>query len=344
VPPGVDANRLPELRSRRPAAPAALSRLVRSCLLIDMRRRPTAEDVAAKLDGILSRLALEAVTPIPTDDRPPETFGHIEGTDPLRPAVRRDDALALGLHVPTRLTPVRVKPANAPAAPPGDPPANPVAPAPSTNRGLLLAGGAGVLAVGIAAGLALWRSQPSGEEAPAIATAATTVVEGEKADGDAPEPEGAAEDAAAPEPEAVLAEAEGDDAEAEFEPEVEAEPQQEPEPEADTARPDRPPRDTKRSKSKPHPGDPTPTAAHTTDRCAQMRSQAEAAKTSRNWNSVLAKTRERACWTSQAERLLLRVTAYAELERYDECVQTGSGVADSRVATRTKFCRKKGGQ
>jgi serine/threonine-protein kinase len=336
VPPGVDAQRLHDVAERRSGVPESVAKLIRGCLAMDMRQRPTAAEVAARLDAVLGQLAVAGLRDAPGDDRPEKAAGAIEGTDPRQPRVRRGDASALGLEAPPRITPVRV----AAKAKPGAAGAVTKGVAGAEDRrarrvGIVLSVVALGLALSIAGAMALW---PGADDGRAVEAS----VKPDRSPVIAKEPE------VAP----VEAEAEAEDAAAAIEPEVDAEgagvavEPGEPaaESEAKAVPPERessegggrPAKDPGPRKSAPEASGP----AHETPRCEDLRSAADAAKASRNWSAVLSRTRDASCWASKSERTLLRVTALAELGRWEECVRAGSGSADPRIATRTKFCRK----
>jgi bisphosphoglycerate-dependent phosphoglycerate mutase len=94
--------------------------------------------------------------------------------------------------------------------------------------------------------------------------------------------------------------------------------------------------------------EPLPERAHATAAndaaCTEARAQANAAKRTRAWGSVLEATSQRRCWSSAELRMTrsrLRVTAYAELGELERCVKEGAGSRDREIAARTALCRKK---
>lgn len=78
--------------------------------------------------------------------------------------------------------------------------------------------------------------------------------------------------------------------------------------------------------------------------CQQARARANAGRSEREWETVLSATRKRRCWSTSAlrvERARLRVTAFAELGRLEQCIEAGAKSRDPEVADRTTLCRKR---
>jgi serine/threonine protein kinase len=78
--------------------------------------------------------------------------------------------------------------------------------------------------------------------------------------------------------------------------------------------------------------------------CQQARARAVAGRSEREWETVLAATLKRRCWSTSAlrvERARLRVTAFAELGQLEQCITAGAKIRDREVADRTTLCRKK---
>jgi Protein kinase domain len=87
-----------------------------------------------------------------------------------------------------------------------------------------------------------------------------------------------------------------------------------------------------------------PVKGPTAEQCAQGRRKAVGAKDRFDWSGVLRATAEVRCWTSndqRAERKVLRVQAWAELGRFEQCIKEGAGSTDPDVARRTKLCRQR---
>ncbi|MEN8162220.1 MAG: hypothetical protein ABFS41_19270 [Myxococcota bacterium] len=84
--------------------------------------------------------------------------------------------------------------------------------------------------------------------------------------------------------------------------------------------------------------------APTKAECEARRTKANAAKTTRNWKSVLKATGKRACWTGSTPGLVrrrLRVEAHAELGHFAKCVKEGGKSSDQEIRSRVGWCKKK---
>lgn len=308
LPPALDAQGLPDVRERRSDVPDGIAQLIRACLAVDMRMRPTAAEVASRLDGVLGRLAVKGLRELPDDDRPGDVVGAIERRDSISAVMNRAD----GLQAPPRITPVRVAVVK---ATPEEVAARSKPSEEPSSRGAIAVG---LVVLGLV--FAIWATRGMWMSAEAV---------------DEHEPPSKQEDR---EPVVVArADVGGTKRAAEVEP-LEPPPVEPSEPEPVDGSKQRD--DGGASKStRPNPPEPSG-PAHETSRCQEQRSNAESAKASRDWVTVLSKSRDASCWASSAERMLLRVTALAELGRWDECVRVGSGSSDPDVAKRTKFCRK----
>lgn len=77
--------------------------------------------------------------------------------------------------------------------------------------------------------------------------------------------------------------------------------------------------------------------------CERLRGEVTAAKTRRDWTSLLKATSQATCWPGalKLERRRLRVEAFAETGKYDRCVKEGGASSDSQIVARVKWCAKK---
>ena len=93
-----------------------------------------------------------------------------------------------------------------------------------------------------------------------------------------------------------------------------------------------------------NPKDPGPTPPATDEwnetRCAAERQAADKAVGARRWAGALEHTRVGKCWPDKAARTKIRVQAYFELSRYDDCVNAGAGSSDSTVQRTVRRCEK----
>jgi serine/threonine protein kinase len=128
---------------------------------------------------------------------------------------------------------------------------------------------------------------------------------------EAPEPE--LEQPASVEPEA----APKPQPEAEPKPQPEAEPEPQPEPE-------------------PQHSPPPPSIV---DPCEGVVDRARQALADRDWRRAVSLSANRKCWSSQADRTALRVTAFAELGEWSKCVDAGAGSTDPAVRIKVDGCR-----
>jgi hypothetical protein len=74
--------------------------------------------------------------------------------------------------------------------------------------------------------------------------------------------------------------------------------------------------------------------------CGGVEASAEAAKKSRDWATVIRETAKRKCWSSNQERLRLRVEALAQAKRFSECLETANKAKDPQLERWVKFCSK----
>jgi serine/threonine protein kinase len=334
LPPALDPQRLPDVRERRPDVPDGIAQLIRACLAVDMRMRPTAAEVASRLDGVLGRLAVKGLRELPTDDRPGDVVGAIERSDSISAIMNRAD----GLQAPPRITPVRVAvvkatPEQVAAVVKSSAPVE----EPSSRMAILVGVAALAVVFAIWATRGMWMateavddSEPATKQEPAVVARADA---GGTKRADEGEPSAPRVQPAEP---SRVEPSEPPPVEPSQSPRVEP---SEPPAEPDVDHSKRPDDGGSSKSTRPTPPEPSG-PAHETARCEAQRSKAESAKASRDWDTLLARTRDASCWASSAERVLLRVTALAELGRWDECVRVGSGSSDPDVAKRTKFCRK----
>lgn len=75
-----------------------------------------------------------------------------------------------------------------------------------------------------------------------------------------------------------------------------------------------------------------------TQACAKVRQEASDARQSHAWQSVLDATAERKCWARARDRKKLQTQAYMELGRFEDCLRTGEGLADTEVQKWVKLC------
>ena len=72
--------------------------------------------------------------------------------------------------------------------------------------------------------------------------------------------------------------------------------------------------------------------------CDGVEAQARAANDNRSWADVAKLTARKACWSSQNERIRLRVNALSILGRVDECIEAGAGSSDPKVESVVRLC------
>ena len=89
--------------------------------------------------------------------------------------------------------------------------------------------------------------------------------------------------------------------------------------------------------SPPNSEDPSPSDSA----CVAAREAASRAASKLAWREVLQNTAQPSCWASSSERLRLRVEAFAELGRFEDCVRAGGSTSDAKVAKISDFCRKR---
>lgn len=75
--------------------------------------------------------------------------------------------------------------------------------------------------------------------------------------------------------------------------------------------------------------------------CVRMRREAEHARQAYDWHGILRHTDKAECWPSSATRRKLRVKAYMELNRFEDCVRLGKDSADSEVVGWVRTCNKR---
>jgi serine/threonine protein kinase len=77
--------------------------------------------------------------------------------------------------------------------------------------------------------------------------------------------------------------------------------------------------------------------------CERLHGEVTAAKTHRDWMSLLKATSQPACWPGplKLERRRLRVKAFAETGKYERCVKEGGTSSDAEIVARVKWCAKK---
>lgn len=112
-----------------------------------------------------------------------------------------------------------------------------------------------------------------------------------------------------------------------------------------TADPKASPREPKpRPRVKPTPTPPPSPASeadHETSACQELRAEVSAAKRSQDWSAIAAKTADRSCWPTNAERLRYRTAALLELGRIDDCIREGGSSTDAKVKLQVEQCRRK---
>lgn len=81
---------------------------------------------------------------------------------------------------------------------------------------------------------------------------------------------------------------------------------------------------------------------HATRACIDRRARAEAALAGRDFKGLLAATSKASCWAlaEQAARRGMRVQAYADLGRFDECIAAGRGVTSPQIRATVKTCEE----
>jgi eukaryotic-like serine/threonine-protein kinase len=75
--------------------------------------------------------------------------------------------------------------------------------------------------------------------------------------------------------------------------------------------------------------------------CVTARESASRAAGKLAWREVLQHSAQSSCWASSIERARLRVEAFAELGRFEECVRAGGSSSDAKVSKVVDFCRKR---
>jgi serine/threonine-protein kinase len=93
---------------------------------------------------------------------------------------------------------------------------------------------------------------------------------------------------------------------------------------------------------KPAPAKPDAPASDpsTTPDCEHARRAAETARAAVDWSAVLVATRRRDCWSDAGVRTALRVRAFGNLGRWQECVDAGAKSTDDSVRRQAEACRK----
>lgn len=95
---------------------------------------------------------------------------------------------------------------------------------------------------------------------------------------------------------------------------------------------------------KPTPAKPTPAAPaidpSATPECEATRAKAQAELKAHDWSGVVEATRDASCWSSALERARMRVRAFANLGRLQECVDVGAKSSDEMVRRQAEACRK----
>jgi serine/threonine protein kinase len=84
---------------------------------------------------------------------------------------------------------------------------------------------------------------------------------------------------------------------------------------------------------------PAPAPDHRSAECAKVRGDAERALAATQWSTAERLARRSACWSSQVERLRIRVQALAQAERYAECVRVGEASQDKEIRKWVNICR-----
>jgi hypothetical protein len=84
----------------------------------------------------------------------------------------------------------------------------------------------------------------------------------------------------------------------------------------------------------------TPEDPATTAACQAARQEAKAELDAQDWRAVLQATRDAACWAKASERARMRVRAFANLRRFEECVEVASKSSDDVVRRQADACRK----
>lgn len=78
-----------------------------------------------------------------------------------------------------------------------------------------------------------------------------------------------------------------------------------------------------------------------TEACERRRAEATDARNAHAWSSLLKATSKSSCWSSQKERVRMRVKALLELHRFDECVAAAGSSTDDEVVRDSKICAKR---
>lgn len=79
--------------------------------------------------------------------------------------------------------------------------------------------------------------------------------------------------------------------------------------------------------------------AHETASCEARRRRAEEASRDRAWTEVLTQTKRAECWASSKPRMLMRLDAMLQLQRYAQCASEGARSSDPVLAARVERCR-----
>jgi len=79
-----------------------------------------------------------------------------------------------------------------------------------------------------------------------------------------------------------------------------------------------------------------------TSGCARVREEARAAKSARDWKTLLARTKKRWCWSGAEQKLRLRlqVGALLESKRFGECIKVGRRSKDTEIQRKVSVCEK----
>lgn len=353
VPPdGWTPETLPRVETRRRGIPALLGELLRSCMAFESARRPaSATAVAQVLERVIAELESAEARATRSSEEIPVRSGGTEliprgsvssiaaapeartgGTEVM---LTHEEVMQSSGFAPPIASEVLVEAKRhieARAAERGKR---------SRTKWLVLAG---VIVLG---GIAAWLGR--GGESPAATSEATAAAVPARLD--RPTAKGVAEDEPVaheiPADETAAPRAGFGDAEVPLPSEPKpSEPKVEPnkpeiESEPDLAAPAPPAADAAAQQKK---RAPKPPSGPSKEACDTMRNEADAAKRTRAWATVLQATTERRCWAASEQRLArtrLRVTAHAEQGAYDKCVKEGGTSTDRDVAARVGFCRKK---
>lgn len=319
--------------------PEALAELVNDCLVHDPELRPSMNVVVRRIDRLLGELALarpveSTVTVTKTEAISQAELARARGDVPgdddptlrreLRPAFAQRSSVGPELPpvlVETSPKPLFAREGVAPVVLPEPPPRREdsgAAPTPTRSRvpiGLL------VLLVMLVLALALAAWWMVGRDAAPRELDSHAEPPRDEAQHDEPDASASSSSTTSGASEPASRESEGESSE--------------------TASRDAESSEGESSETDENPGaeGPAPAPDHRSAECAKVRGDAEHALATTQWSTAERLARRSACWSSQVERLRIRVQALAQAERYAECVRIGEAAQDKEIRKWVNICR-----